>query len=618
MSSVEIVSEMKSLNEILLNSYNSFSIPDFQRNFVWGKKDVKALLDDFSEDTDGFTKDSSELEGYLLGNIVLIAKQNDNEKIVVDGQQRLTTLSLLFKALDVIGAKKIQKYSNDLPTMTKWMDRISGLKKGYMILDDQDNFKSLRIVHSPSLNFGSYYNKLIHDSLDDIEPTASSDINIQIVYDEISDFISTLDDDQLTKLIIYLKTKVKIIVTSAPTEAKAFQLFEVLNDRGRSLEPMDLIKNNFLKRLNYEGKPENQIDEFNNNWKKYGENLVINKKKQISSSTFMRHYLMAFEGINKKQDQLFEYFKENEKNYLGDKILELGKNLSKYSKIYASIEKKNYSSFLDDNNMFLLFEILGVKQMQPLLMLFYFSDNDKKREVLDLSTRFAASVIFSYTQTNYIENKVTYLTSRYHSIKDKDVAYACLINEMELLISERAKIVKSVIESRDFTSQSGKVQNKALDLLKFVESYFNQNPLIKTPHSGKKITIEHILSRKIDLDDSNDAGFSNLSEKKDYENRIGNLTLLYNTDNSSIGNKKFEGKMQIYKDSDFKMTHCIVEPLSTSIKSGIDTKLYSKINKIEKSYKPNLKGHFDKELIEQRSKDFAEALYKILTNEFDD
>lgn len=272
MSNVEIVSQMQSLSDLLLNSYDVFEIPDFQRSYVWTEKEIKQMLLDFSEDTDNFSKESADLEGYLLGNIVLITKDNGRKKTVIDGQQRLTSISLIFKALEMICYDKMQETPANFQ---KWMSKTSNLNRGYEILNDDDSFKSLRILHSPSLNFGEYYKRLIHNDLKDFEPSVSSDINMKNVFEQIQDFLSELTDDQLSKFIIYIKTKVKLIVTTAPNEAKAFQLFEVLNDRGRSLEPMDLIKNTFLKTLTNEGKTSSQLDNFNENWKKFIDNLII-------------------------------------------------------------------------------------------------------------------------------------------------------------------------------------------------------------------------------------------------------------------------------------------------------------------------------------------------------
>lgn len=620
MSKMEIVSVMNSLSVIFLDSKDCFVIPDFQRNFVWGAKEAEEMMKDFMEDTDDFNTDSSQLEGYLLGNIVLIAKDADYNKIVIDGQQRLTTLSLLFKALEAIGTKRM-KDASDSETK-KWMKRISNLDKGYQITDDDDSFVSLRIQHSPSLNFGEYYKKLIHDDLDGYEPEGSSDENIKNVYDYFYNFVDKLTDDQLTKFIIYLKTKVKLIVTSAPTESKAFQLFEVLNDRGRSLEPMDLIKNTFLKTLNTEGKTKVQIDDFNTNWKNFIDYLVVNKNKQISSSAFLRHYLMAFNSVNVKQNDLFSYFngesKVKSKKLNGNEIIALTKALAKYAKYYAAIEREDFDSYLqNDNNMYVLFKILALKQMQPLLMLFYFdADMSKKRRLLDSLTRLGAAVMFSYTQTNYIEKLTPQWTSTYHSIKDKEAAFDRLMNDIETEISNLATVAKAIIPIKNFSSQSGGVQQKAFDLLKFVELYFNKNPQIIAQQPGKRITVEHIYSKSLVNSKFSEAGFVDSSEAKDYVNRIGNLTLLYNTDNSSLGNATFSEKIPTYKDCDFRMTSVIVEPLSTTVKAGQDTVLYANINKLENTYSPADNGYWTKELIEKRSESFADAVYCILTNKY--
>lgn len=74
--------------------------------------------------------------------------------------------------------------------------------------------------------------------------------------------------------------KGEINCNDVPSKAKAFQLFEILNDRGRSLEPLDLIKNH-LKILNTEGKPNLQVEVFTQNWKSFMDNLQISPKNEL-------------------------------------------------------------------------------------------------------------------------------------------------------------------------------------------------------------------------------------------------------------------------------------------------------------------------------------------------
>lgn len=93
----EINSDMKSLENVFTDNHKTFHIPDFQRDFVWTGDDAEQLMDDIMEDSDNLSVDSTELQGYLLGNIVLIDK--NDKYLVVDGQQRITTLTLLYKVI---------------------------------------------------------------------------------------------------------------------------------------------------------------------------------------------------------------------------------------------------------------------------------------------------------------------------------------------------------------------------------------------------------------------------------------------------------------------------------------------------------------------------------------
>lgn len=95
----QITSELKRVKDLLDNK-DQFIIPDFQRGFVWAKNEIDILFNDFREDTDNFTIDLNKLPGYLLGNIVFINDEQDmnlaSQFEVIDGQQRLTTLTLIF------------------------------------------------------------------------------------------------------------------------------------------------------------------------------------------------------------------------------------------------------------------------------------------------------------------------------------------------------------------------------------------------------------------------------------------------------------------------------------------------------------------------------------------
>ena len=603
----EISSKMSSLSQLLLETSDTFHVPEFQRSFVWTKEQAIDLFNDLVEDTDEFSKDIEDLQGYLLGNIVLIENSNRNY-LVIDGQQRLTSLTLLFKAL----YQRISDIINEADgrERDKWLQRIGQISRGYQILNDEDEFKGLRITHDEGLPFGQYYRDLIKDRSDenDVKLT-DSDENIKEVYECFSEKLNELDDAKISKFIGYIKNKVKLIVTIAPSEGKAFQLFEVLNDRGRSLEPMDLVKNTFLKKIRQSGYNDDDIKIINSKWKGFIENLQLTPKKKISSSVFMKHFIANEFAENKKQDELFDFFKKRDTLNSGNEILKLINKLNKYSEIYASIEKNDQDNlFLKNNtNMHLLFKVLNVKQFHPILMSFYDAEKEIKEEVVDLCVKYGASIIYSSTQTNTIEKESINILKMIKESKDFYEKKNILKSQLNSLVSNYSEKLFNNINKTNFVNSSGKANNKAKGILSFIELKFNNNLDIVKP--VKRITVEHILARKTKITNYEDYGFINEDDFIRHLNRIGNLTLLYHDENTSAGINNFSDKKALYESSNFIITNTIIKPMETPIKNGVETHRVNLINEYQPQYLNT--EIWNKEKIENRSSNIANLLVDI-------
>lgn len=612
----KIDSDMKNLNNVFLNDANQFHIPDFQRDFVWTDEEAIDLFEDFFEDTSNFQIETSELPGYLLGNIVLIENESAKKWIVVDGQQRLTTLSLIFKALHT-NIDYRSKHSSSEAERNKWIQKLSDLNKGYLIHNDAGDILGLKITHESTLPFGEYYKNIIDDV--DAEPDSKTDENIDAVFQVLSEYIESLTEEQLNRFIVYIRTRVMLIVTIAPSYAKAFQLFEVLNDRGRSLEPLDLVKNLFLKTLTVNNFSEEKIGEFNTNWSEFITNLQITPKRIIQSSTFIRHFIIARYGVNKRQSEIFNFFNDNkndknEQIILPDDILPLSRELKHSSIIYKEIERNPMNDYFSKSqNMYVLFRILRIKQIHPLLMNFYKSSEEIKKEIIDALVRYGASIIFSYTQANTIEKELpsiikSILVGKLSDEEKKDI----VITQINKLIRKRKKLIKSIIPTRNFANARGNVQKKAVDLLRFIELYFNHNTTIITRPRGKRISVEHILSRSLDINNQ-EYGFENSEEHLDYLNRIGNLTLLYHDENTSLGMGKFKDKIKTYANTNFDLTSTIIEPLKTTIKRGKETKRISLLNEYQPTYMTKNKTIWAKKDIDKRGENIAKLVsYLVL------
>ncbi|OCA90404.1 hypothetical protein A8F94_00465 [Bacillus sp. FJAT-27225] len=611
-----ISSELLNIKSFLTDDSYKFLIPDFQRDFVWGEEDVLQLMNDLSEDSNNFTMKEDDLEGYLLGNIVLIKPKESERYLVVDGQQRLTTTTLICKSLEEIVEAKITA-SQDLKEIKKWQMKLNDIVQSYAILDNNDDIKDCKLIHDPALNFGKVYKNILYNK--DYEIKLESDSRIEEVYKTAKEFLEALNDDQLKNFISYFKSRVYFIVTVSTSYNKAFQLFEVLNDRGRSLEPLDLVKNLFLKIITKDSKSQDEIDDFNNDWNEFISNLQINPKKKISSSTFLKHYIIGQYAENIKKEQVYEYFEE--KKYKTNEIFQLVKDLKDVSKIYAEIEKGNYNAFVNDNNMFIIFKLFNIKQLHSLLIPFYKENQQLKQDVLDVGVRLGASVLFSFTQMNFIESNLPSIIEKYYEEinngRKSDEAFKKMNEEANKIILIKSTDIKQMLPVRKLVNTNGSLSNKAAVILKFIELYFHGNSSVIVPSKKQKITVEHILSKEVSFDkDSSDAGFTSEGDLKDHINLIGNLTLLYNNENSSVGNKRFKDKLNLYSEQDFIITQRIAKNLVSTTKGGKNAKLAAMINERESKYSVNNKGHFSKKAILDRSSKIADLIYDLVNQKF--
>ena len=200
-----------------------------------------------------------------------------------------------------------------------------------------------------------------------------------------------------------------------------------------------------------------------------------------------------------------------------------------------------------------------------------------------------------------------------------EAAFTSIMDKLENKVKECADVTRAIVAERNFVGRGESIHSKALQLLRFIELYFNNNTIVRTVPRGKKLTAEHIQSQHLNSADYTlkDLGYTSEEKRKAYLHRIGNLTILYNGDNASVGNDKFVNKKACYAGCDFILTSTIVQKETTTQKHGKDTKQCNIINKYEKQYIESKEGHWTKDHIIQRSKDMSDLLFRILTKQIE-
>lgn len=219
----------KLIREIFEGSYQ-FEIPDYQRPYAWKTEQAAELFDDLYSAMQE-ARVSGGISQYFLGSIVLIKNDREPRSLVVDGQQRLSTLTMLFAVL----REAMPEDSDDITDfLYKKGKAIFGEKNEYRLTardEDADFFRTnvqelggiAQLVAST-------------DKLEDSRLRYQENANLLLAK------ATALQPAELKELFNFLANKCSLVVISTPDLEAAYRIFSVLNNRGLDLAPIDIIK----------------------------------------------------------------------------------------------------------------------------------------------------------------------------------------------------------------------------------------------------------------------------------------------------------------------------------------------------------------------------------------
>lgn len=250
---------------------NSLSVPKYQRAFSWEDDEVANFLADVNT---AFANGDTE---YFMGSVVL---QGTNQKYeIVDGQQRLTTATIVIAATRDFVAKK------------GMADVAASLESRYLLTKDIWT-QAIQPKLSLSVYDNEFFRKVVLEGVE-LEPKRESHERILAAKKRSLGLIEGMSGhytdwfQRLAGLIDYLDHKARVIQVIVPSAANAYVIFETLNDRGKDLSASDLLKNHLFGRAN------ERIEEVQANWNQMlgileghgGDGLVITFIRQLWSAT---------------------------------------------------------------------------------------------------------------------------------------------------------------------------------------------------------------------------------------------------------------------------------------------------------------------------------------------
>lgn len=240
MSSVKIQGSEYSLQKIFSNDF-VFSIPMYQRPYAWTTEQAEELLLDIRDFMGNGVKSVEELDPYFLGSIVLIKSDNRPDAEVVDGQQRLTTLTILLAAIresleSERRASAINKYifeEGDELTNTPNRPRLTVRDRDRKFfrdhIQDSGGLETLRNSHVADLS------------------DAKKNMRANALF--YLDALNKLEEEQRFRLAQFIVMQCLLVVVSTPDLDSAYRIFSVLNDRGLDLSYTDILKAELIGKI---------------------------------------------------------------------------------------------------------------------------------------------------------------------------------------------------------------------------------------------------------------------------------------------------------------------------------------------------------------------------------
>lgn len=534
-----------------MSSANALRVPMFQRNYAWTDEEVKQLWLDITE-----AIDNNESE-YFLGPMVL--KESSSYREIIDGQQRVATVYVILSII-----RRILRSNGD-NDRADWFDNEYFGKKDIMTLELQPKFQ-MNEINDP------IFQKYILTDKDENSIRAATkgllkkDTNylllqaIITIWDllkerQLSFSGQEFDLQSLLAIERYLRQHVYVLLLTVTDEADAYVIFETLNDRGRGLTTMDLLKNHVFE------KAIGQLDYVRSQWAIIRENL----SDIDPSQRFLYHYWSSIHGRTSKS-QLFRLMRKDITN--PRTATTFVRDLSKASKLYAafSIPGRTYWNDYDQqtrDNLEIL-NLLDAQQAMPILL----AAAEKFNEV-EFSKLTEYLVVMAVRYNLIGEQRTGVLANYYVEIPKK-------IRSGELMKSAKvAREFRLIYPSdEDFISAFSKKvlrdARKARYLLMEIEKYEagGSRQIVDDP---KKVNLEHILPRNPSQDWADTVNSIGHEFLQEYINRIGNLALVSTVPNKGLGSKNFAIKKNLLysKENDIKYT-ALIANYSTWLKDDIE------------------------------------------------
>lgn len=540
MSATNFNTSNSTYRELIGNGF-IYNIPPFQRDYTWEEEQWDDLWEDILI---VITNDSDPV--HYMGYLVL---QTENNKTfdVIDGQQRLTTLSLIVLAV----LKNLQRLIAANEDQENNKQRVEELRRTYIGYLDPVTLVSQSKLSLNRNNDNYFQTYIVPLQQLPVRGFKASEHNLRKAFEwfdrKVQDYIKKINLDKgitLATLVGAMSDRLFFTVINVTDELNAYKVFETLNSRGVRLSSTDLLKNHLFSVIHRENQDEHELKTLESRW----ESIVSRLEKESLPNFLRAHWLSKNKAV--RHADLFKAVRSQVLTM--QSVFDLLRGMEEDIDTYLSLTNPDSSSWaeaLKDSARTLM--MFNIRQPMPLLIAAH-----RKFSTADFESLLRACVVISY-RYNVIgnlppnEQENTYQQA---AQKVSSGEYGTLLPLLEAM--------KSIYPSDDifkatFTEKSLNTSNQRNSkIVKYTLARIERQ-VSNTEYDSESslYTIEHVLPQNPEI------GWETFSdtEAESMVYRLGNMALLESSKNRDIGNSAFSDKKPVLLTSVFELTKKVSE-----------------------------------------------------------
>lgn len=530
---MELIAETRTINEIFSQA-RKYVVPRFQREYSWNEEQVLELWNDVTDQISLDAEGRIVHDEYFIGCVVFVGEDSRPEHMIVDGQQRLITLTLLVRAI----VDRLKDLGDPTAAEATYKNMIEGTDN-----DGRNYFKLIN--ESPKPYFQNEIQAIQPAGINQAETEEEKRLKntLDFFKNRIGGYqIGSIGAMDIAKSVRnQILNYLKVIQVTAKSEDEAYTIFETLNARGLSLTSVDLIKNWIFK--NYD--QTHPIDNAKEIWGSLRKRVSNFSTPEI----FFRHYWNSRYAFA-SDDRIYKSFKKLHKKGSIAPAKEFLLEIDAASKLYEKIGAPKDTDWLIQKERavkqsFDFLNLYRVTQPRPFLLALL----EMRHKGIVGQTDFVRMIEnierFHFIFSNLCKERASGLEGKYaraaknlYASGSNKSAAKSILNDLTIYLSNKRpdeKNIKIALSAIVFTSSTGLDRKVIQTVFHKVEKYLQKTAELNVG----SLSLEHIRDK---------------SSRATWVNSIGNLIPLDESINNSIPNNlNFVEKKSFYAKSRLKV-----------------------------------------------------------------